>query len=296
MKSIQVLEYVSRVTPLGVRFRDVATGATIAMDLSVVVYPRLEPELRTRAVVNRAGVFVFCNLPGLHEAETGAGDAGFWATYSPPQYEFVLEVRDPARRFHPFVLPVKLPQRGILGLGVASPLTSPPLGQIGSRGAFVPLFSTPSRGRPEGMAVLRAEMLDSGTDEPAAWAVIEARSGGQPVVTGVADERGRIMLPLPYPKAVITLGSLSTPNTPLTDQTWSVDFTVRYRRRAPVPSMPDLYDVLTQPVATAWRETTFVTPLTQGTLRFGRELVLATQTGTGDSTAMLLVTPMGSPP
>jgi len=139
---------------------------------------------------------------------------------------------------------------------------------------------------------LRAEIVDTGTSplgpREAAYAVIEAKAGDQPLVTGVADERGRILLPLPYPKPVITLGSMATSNVPLQDQTWNVVFTVRYRRRATVPDLPDLYDVLSQPVATAWQTTALTTPWTQTTLAFGRELLLATQ---GAVSHTLLITP-----
>jgi len=301
MTAVQVLEWVSRVAPLGIRFRDAATRKTVDDDLTAIVYPSAERELSTAAVINRAGIFVFRNIFGLHAFETANGDntrdfAGsdaFWNPVSPPaRYDYTLEVRDPARRFLPFVLPVKLPQRSLLGIAFNSPLSSPLVGQTGGRGAFVPVFSAPTRTVPEGMIGLRAEIVDTGTSpagpREAAYAVIEAKAGDQPLVTGVADQRGRILLPLPYPKPVITLGSMATTNVPLQDQTWTVDFTVRYRRRASVPELPDLYDVLSQPVATAWQTTALITPWTQTTLEFGRELLLATQ---GTVSHTLLITP-----
>jgi hypothetical protein len=141
------------------------------------------------------------------------------------------------------------------------------------------------------MGVLRAEIVDSVSGEPAAWALLEATAQGQPIAAGLADAGGRVMLPLRYPKPVVSLGSPGSPSTPLTDQTWTVEFTVRYERRAPAPSVPDLAEVLTQPAATAWRDVARTTPLTQATLRFGRELVLASLADGGRASPNLLITP-----
>ena len=286
MTSVAVLEHLSIVCPLGVRFRDEATGAYVADSLSVVVYPASQPELRSSGVTNSSSIFVFRNLPGLREIENGSGDSAFW-TAQTPRFDFVLEVRDRSGRYLPFRLPIRLPQRRILSLDLTS--------QVGREEGSLPLFSSPARGALDGMGVLRAELLDTGTQLPASWALVEAKAGEQRLVTGMADREGRLMLPLFYPKPVITLGSPGNGNTPLTQQTWAVDFTVRYRRREPRPEIPDLVDVLTQPAATAWEQTSPLTPWTRATLQFGRELRLATASG-GAGTATLHITPAGSPP
>jgi len=104
-----------------------------------------------------------------------------------------------------------------------------------------------------------------------------------------------VMLPLAYPKPVVTLGSPGSPSLPLTAQTWTIDFTVRYSRRVPTPVAPDLAAVLAQPAATAWRDVARTTPLTQGTLRFGRDLLVASVAGSGTPSPTLLITPAGSP-
>ncbi len=301
MTSVQVLEWMSRISPLGIRFRDAATRKTVDDDLVAIVYPAGVRELARTGVINRSGIFVFRDVYGLHDFETGfndttgdfAGTDAFWNPTSPPaRYDYTLEVRDPARRFLAFTLPVRLPQRGLLGISFTSPLASPLLGQTGGSGGFVPVFSAPTRTVPEGMAALRAEIVDVGASpggsRPAAYAVIDAKAGDQPLVTGFADERGRILLPLPYPKPVITLGSMVTGNVPLEDQSWTVTFSVRYRRADPVPDLPDLYDVLSQPAVTAWQTVALTTPFTQATLAFGRELLVATQ---GTASHTLLITP-----
>ncbi len=290
MSSVAVLEWISIVTPLAVRFRDEATLSFYSDDLAVVTYPLGTPELKTDGVVNRSGVFVFRNLPGLRDVEHGSGDADFWAA-NPPQLDFGLEVRDNAGRFLSESLRIKLPQRHPLGLGFSSPIASPPVFQTGGDTAFLPLYSAASRPLPEGMAVLRTELWDADNEEPAAWARVEATAGEQRTVAGLADADGRVMLPLPYPKPVVALGSPlgSPPGTggPITQQSWPVAFTVRYRRRTPAPGtpgVPDLADILTQPAVTAWQETSLTNPWTSATLHYGRELVLAS----GGSSRLLI--------
>jgi len=291
--TVAVLERLSLVTPLGVRFRDEATGSYVGDALSVVVYPAGQPELRTSGIVNPSSIFVFRNLPGLRDLEFGEGDTAYWN--DAPRFDFILEVVDRANRYLPFQLPIQLPQRRILGIELTSPLSSPLAMQIGLEEGFLPLFSSPSRASLDGLGVMRAELVDGGTGLPASWALLEAKAGEQRLVTGMADRQGRVMLPLFYPKPVITLGSPGNTNTPLAQQTWAVDFTVRYRRREPVPDIPDLVDVLTQPAAQAWEQTSPLSAWTQATLQFGRELRLATTAG-GVGTSTLLITPAGSPP
>jgi hypothetical protein len=279
-----VLERVSLLTALAVRFRDEATREYASSSLLVQAYPDGAPEQRTAGIVNPSGIFVFRDLPGMRDAERGEGDDAFWATQA--TRDFIVEVRDLSGQYLPFWFSVDVPHRGVFGVDIG---TSPPAAP------FVPLFSAPTRNAPDGMGVLRAELVDADTGLPAAWALVEAKAGEQRLVTGMADARGRLMLPLFYPKPVITLGSPGSINTPLTQQTWPVDFTVRYRRREPVPAVPDLVDVLTQPPATAWEQTSPLTPWTQATLQFGRELRLSTNAG-GGGTPTLLITPAGSPP
>jgi hypothetical protein len=286
--SVVVLERFSLVTPLAVRFRDEATRTYVNERLNVTVYPAGMPELRTAGIANPSGVYVFRNLPGLRELEQGAGDDDFWAALTAATLrDFVLEVRDPAGRYLPFRLDVQLPHRGVLGIDDAS---SPP------NAPYLPLFPSPSRVAPDGMAALRADLAEDAPGQPpAAWALVTAKAGEQRLMTGLADANGHVMLPLLYPKPVITLGSPGSVNTPLTQQEWAVDFSVRYRRRDPVPELPDLADVLSQPAATAWAETLPPTPWTSATLQFGRELTLTTTAG-GAGTSTLLITPAGSPP
>lgn len=295
MTAVVVLETFSRVTPLAVRLRDDNSGRFVSRGLTAVVWPKLQPELTTWGVLNHQDIFVFNNLPGLRAVEQGSGDDTFWSSQT-AQFDFVLQVTDPSGRWLPFTMDVKVPQRRVLGIALTSPLSSPPAIQIGTENGALPIFPSVSALPPDAMGVLRAELLDAGTGQPAAWAIVEAKAGEQRLMRGLADSKGRVMVPLLYPKPVITLGSPGTTNTPLTQQSWAVDITVRYRRRQPAPEVPDLVDVLTQPAATAWSDLSPATPLGSGTLQFGRELRLFTRDAGGAPMPALLITPAGSPP
>ncbi|MFN2441767.1 MAG: hypothetical protein ABR517_03695 [Thermoanaerobaculia bacterium] len=295
MTSVTVLERITRVTPLGVRLRDEATRTFVTESIVASVYRQGSPERRRWGIANRNHIFVFRDLPGMGEIERGAGDAAFWTAH-PPQSAFILEVLDRSGRYLPFRLPVRLPQRRVLGIALASPLTSPPALQTGSEEGWLPLYASPTYAPLDGLGVLRATLVDAGTQQPAAWALLEVKAGEQRVVTGMADREGRVMLPLYYPKPVIILGSPGTINTPLPDQEWTVALTIRYRRRMPAPEIADLGDVLTQPAATAWKDVALTNPLTAATLHFGRELRLASEDASAQPTATLLITPAGSPP
>jgi len=203
----------------------------------------------------------------------------------------VLDVQDTQNRFLPFTLDVLLPARRLLTFGFGSPLSSP----LTAADRWLPVYSSPSRALPDGMSAVRAEIVDSGTGQPAAWALLEARAPGQPITTGMADAGGQVFLPLAYPKPIVTLGSPGSPSLPVTSQTWTIDFAVRYTRAVPAPAMPDLAAALVQPAATVWQDVARTTPWTQATLRFGRELVLASLNPTGTPSPTLLITPAGSP-
>ncbi len=123
--------------------------------------PAGQPRAGDGRRVNRSGLFVFRNLPGLRDAERGSGDADFWAA-NPPQRDFVLQVSDGAGRFLPWSLAIKLPQRHPLGLALTSPAASPIVIQTGDDLAFLPLYSAASRPLPEGLGVLRTELWDAG--------------------------------------------------------------------------------------------------------------------------------------
>jgi hypothetical protein len=239
------LERTTSVAPFGVRFWDVVTGRTVSDGLTLV-----NVETGRSALPNRSGVFVAWNIAGA--AERGAGDAGYWA--SPPgQRSLTFELGDAQERFHTMRFDASAPSRGVFGEDCGSP----PAGTV-------PLFSLPSRPYPPGTAAVRAELIDAITGGPAAHAVLEVSADGIATARGIADERGRVLVLLPYPEPPWHGPSPPAGSRPLSAQTWRVELAVRYSPLSP-PEPPDLCAVLAQPHAG---------PVVDAELAFGRELVL----------------------
>jgi hypothetical protein len=300
----KVLDHLTMVAPLGLRFWDRVSGRAVTDGLVVTAYPLGQPDSRRRvqACVNPSGVFVFQHLPGLQRVEQGAGDENYWSS-PPARRAFIVEVFDLQRRFQPFLLDADLPVHNLFEVecGVVQ---SPPL----SVPATVPLFSSASRPLPGPMAVLRADLWDplAGKDgQPAAWAMIRARLAGHPPVTGMADADGRLALLFPYPEPVDLLPeSPLVTGTSLMQQEWTIELEAAYDRLEPagftqVGRIPlqELCAIVGQSPATLWTDASPAAPLTQTTLKYGQEIILRSQSTT-DSTppSVLLLTPAGSPP
>src|SRR5574341_22614 len=149
-----VLERLTRVTPLGLRFWDPVSRAVVGEELNVVVYPPHQPERRTLALETSTGIYAAQNLPGLRALEYGAGDEDYWDAL-PPQRPFVVEVVDPQGRFQPFRFTADLPARDLFILNCPSD-GSPPAAMV-----TVLLFTSPTRPVPGAMAVLRADLRDA---------------------------------------------------------------------------------------------------------------------------------------
>lgn len=285
VETLPVIDRLSRTAPLGLRFWDEVTGRVVGDGLKVTAYPPASPLRRVEAVVNRSGVWVLTGLPGLAAVERGSGDDAFWAA-PPATATFVVEVVDAWRRFVPFQMTIEAPVRGVVtSLDTAS--DSPPASSPG-----LPLYSTSSRSVPAATAVLRAELREWVADgdherAPASWAVLEASVDGRLIARGIADERGSVALVFPYPSPVThPLGSPPPASPPgaegpaLRDQQWEIALTARFDRLSPAPPfpgapvLPDLADVLEQPLATIWADTERANPLGDVTLSYGQELVV----------------------
>src|SRR6266550_4028736 len=156
--TVKVLESLTLVAPLGLRFQDMVTGSFVGDGLNVVVYAPDRPASKVQAFVNRSGVYVVHHAPGLRDLEHGAGDADFWT--NPLRKSFVVAVTDAQRRFQPFQFAAKLPARRIFAW--ASPLGPSALTAFPS----VPLYSSPVRNVIAGMAVVRADLWDAAKDVP----------------------------------------------------------------------------------------------------------------------------------
>ena len=319
--SITKLDRLTQVAPLGLRFRDVVSGAFVGEGLNVRVYPLGRSTASVAAIANRKGVYVLHHAAGLRALEAGAGNREFW-DHLPPRKSFVIEVSDQQRRFQPFHFLEQLPIEGIYkwtGVAPASPPASPPA--LAAAPTSIPLYSSPVRSVPAGMAVLRAELWDAAQDTPAAWAVIEGYLDDQLIVRGIADEQGRIALIFPYP-APRSFAVSSPPVSPvssppaatgpaLTEQVWSIRLLAKYTAVRPVssppdpfeikPELPDLRFTLSQPPATLWSDAAITKPLVEVSLRYGRELTLKSEPTTTSPPlpvrqSVLFISPAVSPP
>jgi hypothetical protein len=277
------LERFPHVAPLGVRFWDRPTARPVSEGLRLTAV-----ESGRRAFVNRTDVFVLQDLPSMREAEFAAGDEDYWA--SPPvSRTLTLELIDTLDRFHAVRFEADAPFRDVFGEDCGFALSPPD-----AAAQSVPLFSLPSRPVPAGTAAVRAELTDSETGQPAAWAVLEVTAQDVGTVRGVADREGRALVLLPYPEPPWHGPSPPAGSRPLSAQSWPIELAVRYSPHAASPPLPgpddpeppDLCSVLTQELATLATGESPSVPIDADELVFGRELVL----NEGDRRT-LLVTP-----
>jgi hypothetical protein len=295
------LDRLTMVAPLGLRFHDASSGSLVSDGLVVWASPVGKPTARRQAIGNRKGMYVLHHGYGLKEIEHGDGSHSYWHDPGPPKKDFVIEVSDTQRRFQSFQFIASVPTEGIYKWDV--PLASP----LADR-TTIPLFSSPVRTVPSGMAVLRADLWDTSINGPARWAMIEVFTAGKFLGSGFADEAGRISVIFPYP-APLPFATASPPGSPLvsppvatspplTEQVWPLELRALY---TPVrPPVPDLRFTLSQPAATLWADAEQTEILEDANLRFGLELILksrpplASPLSTRDS--VLFITPAVSPP
>ena len=295
----QLLERQMLIAPLGVRFWDVATGAYVGDGLRVVAYAGDDRLHSTQASPNRSGTYVLHHASGLCEFEMGVGNPPF-TELLPARRRFTVEVSDAQRRFLPLKFEADLPYKGLFRWQTSSertPLDPPP------NSPTVPLYSSTLRAAPAGMAVLRAELYEAPTQEindvritkPAAWAMLEVRSGGRLLSRGIADERGRLALIFAYPAPHDSISSFgSSPAGPFTaglpflKQEWTIQLQAYYEPTtlssppAPFsppqplgslskgePSIPNLRDILGQSPVSLFLDEAQTEPLMEVTLMYG---------------------------
>jgi hypothetical protein len=216
------------VTPLGIRFRDIALGEPITHGLVVFVQPRESDSGPIRLSSNPSGVFGFHDMPGLRDLEYPAEVEP--AAGSPPTaLPFVVMVADPLGRFLPAVFGIEIPAL----------VTSPPLSDLDPDPAPMLdafLFTAPTRPVTAGLAAIRADLFDRDADTPAAHARVRVTLGDR-LRIGVADERGRLLVLVPWPLLErLRLGSppgLGQP--PTTEQVFPLSFEAWYQPDLPRP-------------------------------------------------------------
>jgi hypothetical protein len=305
MKDIVALDRITRVAPLGLGFWDSVSNNFVTDGLRVTAIPKISSTYRGKpatALPNRSGIFAFCHLPGLGEAENGVGDHDYWS-HPPAPKDFVVSVIDRESRFLPFKFSIQAPTRRAEVWSIPSPGTIPNIDFPQLQG-IIPLFSSPARLIPSGTAVIRASITMEG--KPAAWAIVEAYSqnvGANPddtslVARGIANQRGQLALVFHYPKFMSMEAGKDA--LPLTAQKWVISLKVFFSPRRSdtefsyleMPyleildpetlnrKIPDLGEIAVQ------AETDLVTPLElpdknlpagKAYLKYGTELVFKTR-------------------
>ena len=268
-----ILDVVTRLAPLGLRFGDPATGQAIGGGLSVVAYPPAAPWQRIQGVPNPSGIYVFHHLPGLQSVEWGTGDEDFWKS-PPARKSFLVEVQDSKNHFLPCVFEVEAPTRGVYTWQAPPDSLPEPAG-------MVPLYSSSTRPIPPGFAVIRADLQEP-SGSPAASALLEAFFEDHRLGQGLADDRGQIALVFPYPDLpdfTSSSGGISgavstTASVPLTDQTWQIDLRVFYQWAVSPPAVVDLYHLLSQAPARLWKNLSPAQLLPPQTLHYGNDLII----------------------
>jgi hypothetical protein len=285
--SHRVIETVSTVTTLGIRFWDPVTDAQIRDGL--VVTACAATQSRSTPFVNAArtlsGYYAFHKLPGLVRFENGS----IPIDGSPlAARRFRIETRDTLRRFldTAFEVDVPLGYRGLFPAAAGSPGGNAP--------GFL-LYSAPTRRRPSWLGCVRGELEQLGNGRPAAHAVVAVRDPGGRTWRGIADEAGRFIVFLAFPEIEASLGG--SPPSPgqaaLGERSWVLRVAVFHQasmlRALPGTTVPDLQSILNQsPETDVWQllPSEGGTPQSDwvGELHFGGELVART----GDGSKLLV--------
>lgn len=274
-------ESITRLAPFGIRFWDEVSRRVIRDGLRVVAYPPYSPERRTQALVNSHGIYALLGLPGLRDIE-----------YDLPitrKYPFIIEFTDDRNQFQPFLLSTELPWTGLFIWSCGSVNSPQIVSPMELAPTFVPLYSTPVRTIPSGLAVVRAELWDPWLQAPAAFAQMMVFYRGQFVAQSFANAAGHIAVIFPYPELRNWPGS---PAAPGTQPTWTIQLYAAYAPQAGIQVIPDLCITLTQPPANLWDDESLTQQLPAITLVFGQELVVqSTSTGERTPPSVLLITP-----
>jgi hypothetical protein len=242
--ALSTTRVLARYAPFALRLYDVATGAPIADGLEISIANRPAGRSR-RAIGHSNGIWSARGLPGLHGYEVGPSDD--IPARRAARRPFRITIVDRDGRFLPAFFDADLPTDDLF---VAPTTNSPPFPMPligpGMTTTSVPLFSAPSRSTPATLAVLRAELRETGTERPAAWALLAVTIDGTLRGIGLADQQGRVLVLFPYPEPARR--ALSSPPS-ITVFRWTVQLTAFYAPRPsgiPAPDVPDLAALLAQ--------------------------------------------------
>lgn len=281
----------SRITPMGIGFWDELTSTLVSDGLEVEVWPSEKPDQKIRASCNRSGIFYANRLPGLSAFSMNVDDALYWINIGNITREFTISVRDTWESFLPFSFEINLPKKGV----VTPMCGSPPV--TARQGEYTKLFSAATRRLPSTYAQVRAELVytDLSQELPASWAIAEAWVNGSLVATGMADEKGRLLMAFPYPAPRLISTSPPEPWR-MGQSTWQLELRIRYQPNSSVFSLartsgsklPSLCRLLQQPILSVIDAMSPLTLLPLQTLRYGSVLVI--RSSCSDSGQLLLTT------
>lgn len=264
-----LFERVTLVAPLGVRLWDVVSKSAVRDGLVVTAAPAGDPTRQIMATASPSGAFSFAYLPGLGELARGEGDQDYWSNMNPAhKRNFRLSITDAMRRFLPYTIAARAPNRGVYDLVCAArtvPLALP--------AGMLPLFSSATRPVPAGVGAIRAELRQGAST--LAWAIVQAfvsvqGSSGAPeeertIGLGMADAEGRVAVLCQYPTLRLQEANR------LEALSWGVNLRVFAHTgasRLDPDAPPDLCAALSQPALAP-------SPLpARVTLRYGQDLVL----------------------
>lgn len=300
MSAVAILDRFSRIAPLGLRLRDVATGQIAAGQFEVsAAAPGGRAQVLAR---NGVAVWFASRLPGLRDADLDPASVG-----SVPVRSYALSVDDPLGDFLPLRLDIALPHRGLYAWDGWSALAQTPLAPLRDEPGgepcpdALPLFSAPARDAPLGYAAIRGQLRRLDNDEPAAWTLITVEQDGTVRGIGLADAEGRFAVFMPWPEwPRANLPMLSPPETsppgspPLAFRaapSWTVRLSAYSAPLPPlrVPSLPEVMGQLATPRELFASTQSPLEPLAPQQLQFGRPLTLRTdRTPNGPSSFLIM--------
>jgi hypothetical protein len=234
-------ERVALHAPMALRLVDVVTGSLVTANVAISVAARAGGSAIT-AIRSRGGIWTAAGLPGLRGYERGNDDSV--AARRAARRPFRITIGDSTCRYLPFAFNADLPTDDLTlsppgtlpGLPWAGASSSPPVPVL----AAIPMFPAPGYPIAAPLGAIRAELREAGSGRPAGWALLQARIGGIVRGLGLADQLGRVLVPLSYPPPSPRV--LTSPPQPAASH-WSVELTAFYRQPAAGGAAPDVADL-----------------------------------------------------
>ena len=256
---LEVSESFTTFTPLGIRCWDPVVDRQVDDALTVTASPLMKPQIKVSALQTPGGVYAFHHLPGMREIEYGYSDTNVSASPA-TSHGFVVEINDSRNRYVSIAVYVELP------LPYAGVFLS---NGIGSPGGDIPkglhLYSSVTRNMSSNLAVIRGELLQHDSRQPAAHALLMLQNELGESWYGVADAQGFYSIVFPYPD--LQEGFAGSPadgsSGSLYEQSWELELSVFYspssQQSLPGTDIPNYLSILHQQAAEIWPQ-----PLSEG--------------------------------